>query len=188
MHNGDPPLRPMLAPADAQAGAASGAATSGAEESQRRTTASREFSTKLGEIVGLLMRSRSHRFTMLAELEWMVLPALATRQLRVVEGTSQETGLVAPIAVVMWASVSAAIDQRLHQAIDQPIKLKPEEWRSGDVVWIIEAVGEQRAVTATLQHLKQNELKDRTVHLRVKGKDGQPAVGRLELESGPAGG
>ncbi len=180
MHPGNPTPLPVFAPADAPA--------LGAEEMQRRTTASRDFSTRLGEIIGLLIRSRTHRHTMLAELEWMVLPALAHRQVRIAEGMSPEVGFVAPIAVILWASVSAEVDQRLHQSIDQPIRLKPEEWRSGDIVWIVEAVGEQRAVTATLEHLKQNELKDRTVRLRVKGKDGQPIVGRLELEPSPANG
>ncbi len=178
MHFGNPTPLPVFAPADAPAAAA----PLGAEEMQRRTAASRDFSTRLGEIVGLLMRSRTHRHTMLAELEWMVLPALAHRQVRIAEGMSPELGFVAPIAVILWASVSAEVDQRLHQSIDLPIRLKPEEWRSGDIVWIVEAVGEQRAVTATLEHLKQNELKDRTVRLRIKGKEGQAMVGRLEIE------
>jgi hemolysin-activating ACP:hemolysin acyltransferase len=171
------------APADAAAAAAPPAID--AEELKRRAAISREFSSRLGEIVGLLMRSRLHRFSMLAELEWMVLPAIAARQVRVVEGVSQETGLVAPVAAILWAAVSPEIDQRLSQAIDLPIRLKPEEWRCGDIVWIVEAVGEPRVVAAALQHLKQNELKDRVVRMRVKGSDGKAAVGRLEIE-GPA--
>jgi hemolysin-activating ACP:hemolysin acyltransferase len=178
------PLRHLIptvcfAPADAT-GAAPALDT---EELKRRATASREFSTRLGEVVSLLMRSRLHRFTMLAELEWMVLPAIAARQVRIVEGMSQETGLVAPVAAILWASVSAEVDQRLTQAIDQPIKIKPEEWRCGEIAWIVEAVGEPRVVAASLQHLKQNELKDRIVRMRIKGGDGKPAVGRLEIEN-----
>ena len=190
-------LNRVMAPADTRAGGASDVVSGSGpntgsggnpgptidpDEYKRRTAASRGVSTSLGEIVGLLMRSRTHRFNMLAELEWMVLPAISTRQFRVAEGTSQEAGFVAPVAAVLWASVSADVDQRLSQAIEQPIKLKPEEWSSGSIVWIVEAVGEQRAVTAMLQHLKQNELKDFTVRMRVRGSDGKPAVGRLELQ------
>jgi hemolysin-activating ACP:hemolysin acyltransferase len=176
---------PFSAPchAAADAAAAGGATGLDADELKRRPAVSREFSTRVGEVVSLLMRSRLHRFSLLAELEWMIMPAIAARQVRIVEGFSQETGLVSPVAAILWASVSPEIDQRLNQAIDQPIKLKPEEWRSGDIVWIVEAVGEPRVVAASLQHLKQNELKDRVVRMRVKGGDGKPAVGRLELET-----
>lgn len=174
------------APADAPASAPASALD--AEELKRRAAISREFSARLGEVVSLLIRSRLHRFSLLAELEWMILPAIAARQVRIVEGVSQETGLVAPVAAILWASVSPEVDQRLSHSIDLPIKLKPEEWRSGDIVWIVEAVGEPRVVTASLQHLKQNEFKNRLVRMRVKGADGKPAIGRLELESSAPGG
>ena len=63
------------------------------------------------------------------------------------------------------------------------MRLKPEEWRSGDHVWIIEALGEPKAITAMLQHLKQNEFKDRKVRMRVRGQDGKITVGRVELQA-----
>lgn len=155
------------------------------EEMKRRTAFARDVSASFGQLVSLLMRSPQHRFTMLSELEWMVMPALVTRQFRVAEGVSQDKGLVAPIAAVMWAHVNADIDRRLSENLNLPIKLKPDEWRSGEHTWIIEAIGDGNAVGATLQHLKQNELKDRVVRMRVRGKDGKTTVGRLELQPAP---
>lgn len=105
-----------------------------------------------------------------------------TRQFRVGEGAMAENGVVVPVAAVLWASVSPEVDQRLAQNLDQPMRLKPHEWRSGDIVWIVEAVGDSKTITAMLQHLKQNELKDQTVRMRVKGKDGKPTIGRVELQ------
>ena len=130
------------------------------EEMKRRAALARDVSANFGQLVSLLMRSRAHRFHMLADLEYMIVPAIATRQFRVAEGVSAEAGLVAPVAAVMWASVSAEVDQRLTEAVDQPIRLKPEEWRSGEVVWIVDAVGDPKAINALLQHLKQNELQE----------------------------
>ncbi len=156
------------------------------EEMKRRAAMAREVSANFGQVVSLFMRSRSHRFQMLADLEYLVVPAIATRQFRVAEGVSAEAGLVAPVAAVIWASVSAEVDQRLAQALDQPIRLKPEEWKSGDIVWIVDTVGEPKAINALLQHLKQNEMKDSRVKMRVMGKDGKPTLGRVELQADTA--
>ena len=174
---------PTYSPADAPAGAPTiNGATIDQKQIQRGTVNAREISASFGEIASLMMRSRNHRLTMLAELEWMVVPAIATRQFRVGEGAMAENGVVVPVAAVLWASVSPEVDQRLAQNLDQPMRLKPHEWRSGDIVWIVEAVGDSKTITAMLQHLKQNELKDQTVRMRVKGKDGKPTIGRVELQ------
>ena len=152
------------------------------EEMKRRAAFSRDVSAGFGQLVSLMMRSRQHKYAMLAELDWLVIPALATRQYRVAEGVSQDKGLVAPIAAVLWASVSADVDRRLSESLDAAIRLKPEEWRSGEHVWIIEALGDPKAISAMLQHLKQNEFKDTRVRMRVRGQDGKVTVGRVELQ------
>lgn len=155
------------------------------EEAKRRAAFSRQISASFGEIVSVLMRSPSHKFHSLSDLEWLVIPAVVTGQFRVAEAASKENGFTAPVAVVLWASVSAEVDQRLAQSLEQPMRLKPNEWRSGNIVWLVEAVGDNRAVMAVLQRLKQHELKDQMVRMRIRGKDGKPAIGRLELQ--PAG-
>lgn len=153
-----------------------------AEEMKRRTIQSREIAASLGQLVSLMIQSRHHRLTMLSELEWMLLPAVTTRQFRVAEGFSQERGIVAPVGAVLWANVNPETDRRLAENLDLPIRLRPQEWRSGDHTWIIETLGEANAVNAMLQHLMQNELKGRTVRIRVAGKDGKPTIGRVELQ------
>lgn len=171
-----------MAPADQQNGGAAHPQFD-ADEMKRRAQYARDISASFGQVISLMMQSRQHRLTLLAELEWLVMPALTTRQFRVAEGVNQERGIVAPIAAVLWAHVSPEIDKRISGNLDQPIKLKPEEWRSGEHTWIIETLGENNAVTALLQHLKQNELKDKTVRMRVRGQDGKPAIGRVELQA-----
>lgn len=183
--------QPAFSPADTNGAAAGDGAKRpqhDAEEMKRRAALARDVSASLGQIASLLMRSRNHRFMMMAELEWAILPAIATRQFRVAEGVSTEAGVVAPIAAIIWASVSDDIDKRITQNIDQPIRLKPEEWRSGKNVWIIEAVGEPKAINAVLQHLKQNELKDARVRMRVVGENGKAGIGRVELQPEQAAG
>ena len=109
-----------------------------AEHLKRLSAFSRDVSTSFGQLVSIMMRSRQHKFTMLTDLEWMILPAMATRQFRVAEGVSQDKGMALPIAAVIWASVNAEVDRRMSENLDSPVRLKPEEWRSGEHVWIIE--------------------------------------------------
>ena len=195
MHRTRHPALPVFAPADQPSPdgkAADGAAPAAAPvqpapalsqaEIQQRTQLSRRLTASLGEIVSVLIRSPGHKFNTLADLEWMVIPAIATGQFRVAEAVHKDTGNAAPVAVVMWASVSAEVDKRLTENVGQPLRLKPDEWRSGSNVWLIEAIGEPRAVMGLLQRLKQNELKEQTVRMRIKDKDGKVSVGRLELQ------
>jgi cytolysin-activating lysine-acyltransferase len=173
----------VLAPHDKPDGAAvAPPAQLDPEELKRRTAQSRDIAASIGQLVSLYMRAQQYRHTMLCELEWVLMPAIAARQFRVVEGVIQDRGIVAPVAAVLWASVNADVDKRLCEVPERPIKLKPDEWRCGDTVWIVEALGDQKAVTAMLQHLKQNELKDKVVRMKVRGQDGKLTIGRLELQ------
>lgn len=151
-------------------------------EMQRLSAQSKDIAAGLGQIMSLLMRARPYRHTMLYELETILMPAIVTRQFRIAESLMPDRKAVLPIAAVTWALVSPEVDKRLTEALDQPIKLKPEEWRSGNIAWIVEAIGEQQAISSLLQHLKQTELKDNTVRMRVRGQDGKPAIGRVELQ------
>jgi hemolysin-activating ACP:hemolysin acyltransferase len=81
-----------------------------------------------------------------------------------------ETAPAVPTAVVLWATVSAEIDQRLMANLDKPLLLKPHEWASGDHLWLIAAAGERRAVPKFLKQLATTEFKGREVKMRVNDK------------------
>ena len=59
------------------------------------------------------------------------------------------------------------------------MRLRPDEWKSGDILWLIEAVGDGRVVPGLLKQLSENALKGRDVKMRVRGQDGKPAVRSL---------
>lgn len=157
-----------------------------AEHMKRLSAFSRDVSTSFGQLVSIMMRSRQHKYTMLAELEWMIMPAMATRQFRVAEGVSPEKNMALPIAAVIWASVNAEVDRRMSENLDTLVRLKPDEWRSGEHVWIIETIGDGNAISGMLRHLKQTEFKDTNVRMRVRGKDGKTTIGRVEVDEGGA--
>lgn len=54
---------------------------------------------------------------------------------------------------VLWARVAPEVDARLTQSERHLIRLHHSEWQSGDICWIVEAVGDVTAVQAMKEQL-----------------------------------
>jgi cytolysin-activating lysine-acyltransferase len=148
-----------------------------ADELQQRAADSKKRLALFGEIVSVLMRSQQFRGMSLADLETLVVPALISNQFFVVETQSKENGVVAPVGAAMWATVSTEIDQRLSTNLDQPIKLSPNEWRSGDIPWLVAAAGDARVLNPVLQKIRDTAFKGSPLKLRTRDENGRVAVG-----------
>jgi cytolysin-activating lysine-acyltransferase len=96
------------------------------------TGGQRTVSQVLGEIVWLFTQCPVHKTLFISDLEWSVMPALLFEQFRIFYGNGQPAGLV------LWASVSDETDARL--SADVPIRLRPDEWKSGNNLWLVEMV------------------------------------------------
>jgi len=136
-------------------------------------TAIRQIDVTLGQIVKILMRSPQHKNRLLSDLEWLVVPALLNGQYRIAQ--AQQTGSAIPVGVALWASVSADVDQRLSN-LSAPWRLQPDEWRSGEVPWLVELVGDSPTQQALLKHLGETVFKDRGIKMRVRDADGNARI------------
>src|SRR5258705_6207118 len=115
------PVRPAVVPAPAAAKASNEAAAAGgpgSEEARRRAAAAVRHSLAFAQIVSILMHSPRYRHYTLGDLEWLVLPPLLTGQCSVAEAKSKDNGASVPVAVALWASVSADVDQRLTENLN----------------------------------------------------------------------
>jgi hemolysin-activating ACP:hemolysin acyltransferase len=149
------------------------------EQKRKNANSSKMIAAAFGEIVALLMRTPAHKDTKLADLEWLVAPAVATGQFTIAEAQMKANGITQPMGVVLWAKVSPEVDKRLQQTIDQPLKLTPQEWASGDIIWLIEVAGEPRVLDAVMKRMRETVWSGKTVRVRGKDKDGKSAVGTL---------
>lgn len=161
--------------------ARAGTATKSAEELKTRAKAAKQASAAFSGIVTLLMRSPADRHHSLADLEWLVIPAIARGQYVLGEAQSKESGAVTAIGAVLWALVSEEVDKRLSD-LSAPLRLKPNEWRSGDIPWIVLATGDRRLLPGLLQQLTKSTFKERKPKMRVRGKDGKISIGHLEFQ------
>jgi hemolysin-activating ACP:hemolysin acyltransferase len=84
--------------------------------------------------------------------------------------------------MALWASVSPEVDKRLSENLNTPVRLRPDEWKSGDIMWLVEAVGDARALLPLLKQLDETAFKGLTVKMRARGPDGKPTVRQLRNE------
>ena len=169
------PAAPVAAPV--AAAAPTGEPPLDAEEAKKRAAVSKHLLLSFGEIVSVLMRSPQFRGMPLQEVEALVVPAVMSGQFLVAEAQSKSKGFVTPVAIALWASVSAEVDQRLGQDLEKPFRLAPNEWRSGDISWLITIAGDGRIISPMLKQLQETTLKGKPLKMRVKGKDGKVTVG-----------
>jgi cytolysin-activating lysine-acyltransferase len=144
------------------------------------------FAQSFAQIVAVLMRDPNFRNMRLADLEWLVLPPVMAGQFRLAQAPSphgrakgQDGGVLVPVAVALWARVSAAIDKGLSENLDKPVRLRAGDWACGDNVWLMAVAGDQRAVPKFLERLAETEFKGQRVRMRLRGPDNKVVVKTL---------
>jgi hemolysin-activating ACP:hemolysin acyltransferase len=153
----------------------------GLTEKVRRDAAVLRNALAFTQLVGVLMRSPHYRKYTLGDLEWLVIPPLKAGQFRIGEAKLQNNqGPAVPVAVVLWASVSPEVDKRLMEGSDTSFQLKPEDWKSGDILWLLHAAGETRFVRVVVDQLTKTTFKGRKVKVRGRDRNGNLRVHVLE--------
>jgi len=144
----------------------------------RREAAQLRNALAFTQILGVLMSSSHYKEYKVADLEWLVIPPLLAGQFRIGEAKPKE-GITLPVAVVLWARVSAEVDKRLTETDTLEVRLKPEEWTSGDILWLVHAAGQTRFVRHVVEQLSKTTFKGREVKVLGRGQDGKPKVHTL---------
>jgi hemolysin-activating ACP:hemolysin acyltransferase len=99
---------------------------------------------------------------------------------------SKERGFSVPIGVALWASVSDEVDQRLAASLDHPMRVRPDEWKSGDHLRLIEAAGSPKIVNALVERLQSTAFAGRAFKLRTVGEGGRLVVRSLAPKAASA--
>lgn len=84
----------------------------------------------LANVATLMMLSPAHRFFFFGDLEWLVLPAIRTKQYRLIlqEGEA--------VAFASWACISPEVEEQFISAR----RLSPMDWQSGPITWLVDLV------------------------------------------------
>ena len=148
----------------------------------------RSMSDGLASIVAIMMRDRRFRDVRLADLDWLVMPPILVGQWKIARGTmtpskganTEDGGRIFPVAAALWACVSPEVDARLSADLDKPLILKPGEWQSGDIIWLIAVPGQPAYVKQLLKHLQETTFQGKQVKIRTADPAGKPAIRTLD--------
>jgi len=140
----------------------------------------RSIAATVGGIAVVYSRSPALNHYSLADIEWLVLPAALNGQCHVVEAVNQQTGHCGPIAAATWAFVSPEVDARLSLEASHHVRLRPEEWRCGEIGWIVDWAGDPGGVSAAIAWLKAGPFKDRNAKIVVRDLAGGTRIATLD--------
>lgn len=139
----------------------------------------------LGEMVWLLTRSPLHRSLPLADLEWLIMPALLHQQFYIFRDQGQ------PVGLALWARCAPEAERKLDKGIMEPEnRLLPLDWISGDQVWLIDlvapfATAENRHREIMMADLMAGPLQGQAFKLhRTDPMTGERRVVTVEADAG----
>ncbi len=149
------------------------------------TTGQVTISQILGEITWLITQSPRHGGFPVAELSWLVLPPIASRQFHIFRQGER------PIGVALWAFPPPAAEARLGKSLPSPSnRLAPDEWTGGGPLWLVDliapfATAENRHIELMLGDLVTGPFKNREFRmLRIDPGTGEGSAATIGADAG----
>ncbi|MFA5952607.1 MAG: toxin-activating lysine-acyltransferase [Hyphomicrobium sp.] len=128
----------------------------------------RTVSQVLGEIVWLMSQSPLLKQMFISDLEWFAMTPILLQQFRLFYDKDK------PIGVVLWANASDEVAERLAQGV---ARLRPQDWKSGDQLWIVEVIAPFGGGEEMVRDFKTRVFPEKEVRLLTTALDGKKSVG-----------
>jgi cytolysin-activating lysine-acyltransferase len=114
-----------------------------------------------GKITLALLTVPRYRHLAISDLQYLVLDPLFRDRIALAQPTNA-AGVVDErnmVGFAIWANVSEAVDAKIREQITAgvfPVRLKPEDWASGPINWLLDVVAPTAMLaTAVLANLRQ---------------------------------
>lgn len=112
-----------------------------------------------GKVVMAMMVLPRYRSQALADLQHLVLEPLLRDRVAIAYGGDKAGKLADMVGLAIWASVNEEADARIREQIQAgafPVRLKAEDWNSGDINWLLDVVApDQRTTANVIANFKQ---------------------------------
>jgi hemolysin-activating ACP:hemolysin acyltransferase len=163
-------------------------AAPGGDDKKRRFALARNQAALFGDLTFLAMQHSSFRNLAIADLDWLISPAIATGNFMIINGERKD-GVAVPVAALTWARVSQDIDRRLMENMDRPLRLSAREYVSGDIYWLANVFGPAKMVDQLIkaatgqggenehgQKSRPGPLTGKKLKHRIVSDDGKPVI------------
>nr|WP_082733580.1 toxin-activating lysine-acyltransferase [Sphingobium sp. AS12] len=143
-----------------------------------------------GKAVMALMMLPRYRNQTLADLQHLVLEPMMRDRVAIAYPGGEKTGPLADMAgLAIWASVSKEADGRIREQIQAgtfPVRLKAEDWNSGDINWLLDVVAPDQRTTANVianfkQVVKEGSLRLHPIVTRLVDADTLQRMGAEKI-------
>ena len=113
-------------------------------ESRRKFTEARDkLHRTFGQVVLALSVVSRYRHQTLADLESIILRPLTLDRVAMATTVPKEGDAPSLTGIAIWASVSEEVDAKIREQVGAgvfPVRLKSDEWTSGDNNWLLDIV------------------------------------------------
>ena len=112
-----------------------------------------------GKVVMAMMMLPRYRNQTLADLQHLVLEPLVRDRVAIAQREGGDAAGHDVAGVAIWASVSEEVDAKIRDQIRAgtfPLRLKAEEWNSGNINWLIDVIApDQRSTASVIANFRQ---------------------------------
>jgi hemolysin-activating ACP:hemolysin acyltransferase len=120
-----------------------------------------------GKIAMTMMALPRYRHQSIADLQHLVLDPLLRDRVAMAYPTESAESNADITALAIWASVSEEVDAKIREQIKSgvfPVRLKADDWNSGDINWLFDVVAPDQATTTRVlanfrQVVKEGDLR-----------------------------
>lgn len=118
------------------------------------------------------MRAPQTRDMKIADIEWLLLPALKNQQIAIAEAKLKSGPGNVPVAILLWAEISPEVERRLLADRSAIPRMETADWKSGTIPWIVAALGPPEVLKNMVSQLVAGPLGGRRVRGRVAAPNG----------------
>lgn len=141
---------------------------------------SRLRAAHFADIISVLMRSPAYNEISLGQLRQRIVPPFLANQYLIAHAKQKDGGKPAfPAGVAFWARVSDEVDARLTNEPGTAAQLTPQEWKSGNNLWVIEIVAHEKVASMIIGQLRSQVFGGNSFKVRAKDSAGKFQIHEL---------
>lgn len=145
---------------------------------EKLTKAKTMIHSSFGQVVLAMSSVPRYRNQSLADLSHLVIDPLIRDRIAIAQPKAEEGNEKAsllPASIAVWASVSAEADAKIREQVKVgafPVRLKADDWNSGDIVWLLDVIAPTQKMATTVLANFNKIAKQDNIHIH-------PMINRL---------
>ncbi|MGN6776051.1 toxin-activating lysine-acyltransferase [Rhizobium sp.] len=110
----------------------------------------------VGQVVLAMSAAPRYRYQALSDISHLVVDPLIRDKIAIAHASAaddEQEAALSPAAVAIWASVSEEVDRKIREQIQAkafPVRLRSDDWNSGNIVWLLDVVAPSREMATSV--------------------------------------